>query len=141
MAKIFLSAPFETGQHLNRLNTIKTLVEDNGHTCYTPLDNEAIGSGDKNQIFNRHKWALRACDFLLADAEFMNTRIAFEIGVASAERKRIVLYSNNPISEINPILIGMAEGVVQSVAELTSVLNGSNHPNDYDWEGQINIHS
>lgn len=93
---VYLAGPwFHEGQP-ERLEYVRTQLEDAGYSVYYPKDHPVSPDGDqdwRNKVFSSNVNAIQSSDFVLAitDGNDMGTNI--EIGLAYASKVPLVLYA------------------------------------------------
>lgn len=134
--KVFISASWQTQSQRNRINNIKTLLTNNGHTFYSPAQDNIFNFSTESQAAHDYHFdQLKGCDFLLAFADDLIGRMTLEIGYAYAKNIPIILASQSSVSNINLFLSKTTSCVVESTAQLIEVLDGTSQFQVYHYTG------
>jgi len=128
---VFVNAPLSTLAE-GRLNAeLRRLVEAMGYLTYLPQGHIPPGSDVSSlEVLNDNISAVRKSDIILTVLDKPGLGVAFELGYATARKKKIVALRTDPQDYLGKIIEGFWENLpltsrATSLSELRAILRAS----------------
>lgn len=112
--KIFITASFKEGKNKAEIEQLCTLVKGAGFEdfCFIrDVENYQKVFNDPKKLMDRARMEILKCDALLFDATEKSTRRAIEVGIAFANKKKIIVVIKEG-TKIKDTLRGVANAVI-----------------------------
>lgn len=133
MSKVYIASPLFNDEQIARIIDVETLLAVNHIDYFSPRnaqydsEDEGLNIHNAKMIFNNNVMEVSHCDTLIAILDDKDTGTAWEIGMAYALSKRIILvqFDKDRVSKTNIMLSNCGNGLVH-ISQLIEEYEGTN---------------
>ena len=134
MDKVYIASPLFNPTQIERIQQVEEMCEHNEIEYFSPRSaqfgsvEEGLTDGNARLIFNNNVEEVENCDVLIAILDDKDTGTAWEIGMAFALNKRIILvqFDKTKVSKTNIMLSNCGNGLTH-IDDLYSEYIGINN--------------